>query len=127
MKGLCGVVAIFAFNLIGGLYYIYDNGVDPIVILWGIGMILAGLLFSMAGYFYASKSIRRVYLFPKWVYYLFLVTLVLYLSVAGLLLLVDTYNVVTICVGLGMVVVAIFLARLGKLLTYADYTIRPTT
>ncbi len=55
MKGFCAIVSLFAANLVGSLFYMFKYGVDVSIILWGVAMIIAGLLFSMAGYFYGKQ------------------------------------------------------------------------
>lgn len=116
MKGFCAVVSLFAANLVGSLFYMFDHGVDVSIILWGIAMIIAGLLFSMAGYFYAKQSMHKTYFVPKWAYYLFVVTLLLYLAASITMVIFDTLNALTLLVALGMATVALFLSKVGKLI-----------
>lgn len=116
MKGFCTIVSIFAANLVGSLFYMFNHGVDVSIILWGIAMIIAGLLFSIAGYYYAKQSIHQTYFVPKWAYYLFIVTLLLYLAASITIVILDTLNALALLVALGMATVALFLSKVGKLI-----------
>ena len=116
MKGFCAIVSLFAANLVGSLFYMFNYGVDVSIILWGIAMIIAGLLFSMAGYFYGKQSIHKTYFVPKWAYYLFVVTLLLYLAAPITMMILGTLNALTLLIALGMATVALFLSKVGKLI-----------
>ena len=116
MKGFCAIVSLFAANLVGSLFYMFNYGVDVSIILWGIAMIIAGLLFSMAGYFYGKQSIHKTYFVPKWAYYLFVVTLLLYLAAPITMMILGTLNALTLLIALGMATVALFLSKVAKLI-----------